>query len=137
MNTESTVIIKATNLYTRGGSFSLFVDDQDMGKVDSRQKFFDLPAGRHQARMQFFFLKTNTVEFTAIENEETTITWGLNPISLIHPVFLIFIGASIVNNMGKEKAMPYLIPMAILAIIIIAINLVKMPGLFVSIKVQS
>ncbi len=137
MSSDSTVIIQATNLHSRGGHFSLFVDDEDMGKVDSRQKIFSLSAGRHQARLEFLFLKTNTVEFTAIENEDTVITWGLHPISLIHPVFVIFIGAGMVNTMGKEKAMPYLVPMAILAMIIIFINMTKVPGLFVQIKVKS
>ncbi len=134
MSTESIVIVSATNLYTRNMDFSFVVDEEVMGKLNNRKKEFSLPIGRHTARLQYYLLKSNTVEFNVNEDRDTRLSWGLGLKSLFIPAILAITAGSLSLKMSEAEAMKILIPLFIGCMIVNLILLVKAPGFFVSLK---
>lgn len=129
--------IHARGLSGRTQAFTLILDEKDTSKIQWYEKEFPITPGKHSARVQYLFIKTNTVDFHLEKGSNIKLSWGASLKFLLIPVFMGLLGASSLLLPRNPETYLFMAGIITLAMPLMLAILVFMPGMLYTLEIEN
>ncbi len=96
MDMEAKIVVEPGGLAGKSTTFALILDERKRGEVSGYQNEFAVEPGHHTARLEYAFLKSNTIAFDVKTGGEIKITWGISLKIILVPIALALMSAILI-----------------------------------------
>lgn len=136
MDMEAKIVVEPGGFAGKNTTFALILDERKRGEVSGFQKEFGIEPGHHSARLEYAFLKSNTVLFEVKTGSKIKLTWGISLKIFLIPVVFTLLGMILVFLPYNPTLMMVAGVSFVVLTPIIMLGFVLTPGMIYKFKVE-
>lgn len=135
MDMDAKIVVVPTGLSRLQVPFSLIIDERRRGEVSASKTEFAVEPGHHTARIEYVFVKSNTISFDAKNGGEVKIAWQVTFKLLLLPVLFLACAGALMMIPYNPTVMLYAGGAFAIFMPIISIAALVAPGMLYVLKV--
>ncbi len=136
MEMEAKIVVEPGGLAGKNTTFALILDERKRGEVSGYQKEFAVDPGHHSARLEYAFLKSNTIVFEVKTGSEIKLTWGISLKIFLIPIVFMLLGMILVFLPYNPTLMMVAGASFVVLTPIIMLGFVLTPGMLYKLKME-
>jgi hypothetical protein len=136
MDMEAKIVVEPGGLAGKNTKFALILDERKRGEVSGYQKEFGIEPGHHTARIEYAYIKSNTIAFEVKSGSEIKLTWGFSLKIVMIPIVFTFLGMILVFLPYNPTVMMVAGASFVVLTPIIMLGFVLTPGMLYKLKME-